>query len=196
MALEPAETRSPGRPSVFNLRATVLDFAGPGEVFLTNHPLPAPTYTGAEGLKIWLLSGDEERALESDLSRNGGPQILSMPGITTVNRGEACLMSTESLHINGIPTTAGLVINLLPNVHSKATDLTTLISLTEVVRNRFSASAGSPDHETVSIRTNLAVAMRLQVPKGYGVFVLQGQPAETNGKHIGALLSIKTSKAK
>jgi hypothetical protein len=185
-----------GRPSAFNLRTTVLDFAGPGEAFLTNHPLPAPTYTGEKGLKIWLLSGAEQRALESNLSRNGGPEILSTPGISTVSGGQACLMSTESLHINGVPTTGGLVIDLLPNVHSKATDLTTLISLTEVVRDPLSASGGSPGPETVSVRTNFAAAMRLQVPKGSGVFVLQGKPATPNGKHIGLLLSINTSKAR
>ena len=65
-----------GRPKVCDLTATVVDFAGSGESFLTSHPLPTPAFTDANGLRIWLLSQTELSTLNRSLRQEPGPEIL------------------------------------------------------------------------------------------------------------------------
>ena len=185
-----------GRPSQFDLRATIVDFAGAGEAFLTNHPLPAPAYTATNGFRIWLLSADQERALAGDLRQKQGPEILSMPSISTAAGRQASLMATTRVMVRGSPTQVGLTIDLLPRVRRDVSDITTIIYLTEAITNRTSGKVGSPASQDVSIRTKFAVAARLQVPKGSGVFLLDGEPAAPDQERIGVLFAIQTSKSK
>jgi hypothetical protein len=185
-----------GRPRVCDLRATVVDFSGSGESFLTNHPLPAPAFTDAKRLRIWLLSDDEMRALGRDLRQESGTEVLFMPGITTADGMQAQLSAGNTVPIMGVPTMAGLVINFLAHVRPIATDVTTIISLTEAITNQPSTTAGSAPAGVLGVQTDFALAARLQIPKGSGVFLLQGEPAAANQKRIGVLLAVTTSPPK
>jgi hypothetical protein len=82
---------------------------------------------------------------------------------------------TTAIVIDGVRTDVGLSLSLAPCVHQHSTDHTTVILLTSAVTNR-PAPAIAPDGwlatNTVSIRTNMALAARLHVPDGQGVFLI------------------------
>jgi hypothetical protein len=173
-----------GRPKVCDLRATVVDFAGSGESFLTSHPLPPPAFADANGLKIWLLSQSEINSLNRDLRQVSGPEILYMPGITTADGMQAQLTSGNTIPIRGSPVTVGLSIDLLSRLRLNGADVTTIITLTEAITNQASGAAEAPATGALDVQTDFKVASRMQVPKGFGAFLLQGPPAATRvGAH-------------
>jgi len=185
-----------GRRKSCDMRATVVDFAGTGEAFLTNHPLPTPAFTGTNGLRIWLLSEAEARALGRDLRQKPGPEISYMAGIITGDGGQARLTAGSTFPIMGRSVNVGLAIDLLPHLRPTVTDITTIISLTEAITNQASTTAGPPPASIQNIQTNFEVAARLQIPKGSGVFLLQGEPAAAHQKRIGVLLAVTASPSK
>jgi hypothetical protein len=185
-----------GRPKTCDLGATVVKFEGSGESFLASHPLPPPAFADAKGLKIWLLRPHEIDALSSALRHQSPAEILYMPRITTSDRMQASLSSGAAYAINGVLTPVGLTMDFLSRVRRSTNDVTTVISLTEIVTNQPGASAGSAGAEAVAVQTDFEVAARLQIPNGSGAFLLQEPPAGKTSKRIGVLLSVNTSKPK
>jgi hypothetical protein len=185
-----------GRRKVCDLGATVVDFAGTGEAFLINHPLPAPAFTDAKGLRIWLLSEEEMSALGRNLRQQPGSEILYIPRIMTADGMQASLFAGGTFPIRGSQTPVGLAIDFLPRVRPNGTDVTTIMSLTEAITNQASTTAGSPPVGAVCVQTNFEAVARIQIPKGSGVFLLEGPPTGTNQKRIGVVLSVSTQKPK
>jgi len=185
-----------GRPKVCDLAATVFDFTGSGEAFLTNFSLPKPEYADATGLSIWILSEAELSALRPRLRQTPGAEVLQSARIITADGEQARLTSGNTIPIQGVSTSVGLSVDFLPRMRPEATDITTIITLSEVVTNRPGTTAGSSPIGATCVQTNLAVAARIQVPKGSGVFLLEGPSAAANQKRIGVLLSVNSPKPK
>jgi hypothetical protein len=185
-----------GRPRICNLRATFVDCTGSGESLLTNVSLAKPQFTHASGLRIWLLSEDVLGALNRDLRQAAGTEVLASPRIITASGMQASLCVGGTFPIKGVLTPVGLTMDFLPQVRPDATDITAVVELTEAITNQAGATATSSLTNSMSIRTNLAVAARIQLPKGTGVFLLDGPPAAADGKRVGVLLSISTQKPK
>jgi len=185
-----------GRPKVCDLAATVIDFTGSGEAFLTNFSLPKPEYADATGLNVWLLSEAELSALRPGLRQTPGAEVLASPRIITADGMQARLMSGNTIPIQGVSTSVGLSVDFLPRMRPEATDITTIITLSEVVTNRPGTTAGSAPTGATCVQTNFAVAARIQVPKAGGVFLLEGPSAAANQKRIGVLLSVNSPKPK
>jgi hypothetical protein len=77
-----------------------------------------------------------------------------------------------------------------------STDLTSVLTFTEVATNRTDAAGRSAVNQAFSIRTNVAVASRIQIPKGNGVFLLNTDHSAPDGKMIGVIISSTTQQAK
>jgi hypothetical protein len=181
-----------GRPKVCDLAATVIDFAASGDSLLTNLSLPKADYADTNGQRIWLLSETRLNALRRDLSQMPGAELVCSPRITTADGRQACVMSGSTIPIQGVLRSVGLSMEFLPHLRPDATDLTTIITLTEAITNQVGMSAGPPSTGATGVQTNLAVAARIQVPKWRGVFLLGTPSAAGNHKRIGVLLSVTT----
>jgi hypothetical protein len=168
----------------------VVDFAGSGESFLASHPLPPPAFADANGLKIWLLSQSEINTLNRNLRQEPGPEILYMPRIITADGMQAQLTAGSTFPIRGFPVPVGLSIDFFPRLRPNGMDMTSIISLTEVITNQVSRAAEAPATGALDIQTDFKVVCRMQVPKGLGAFLLQGPPAAANQKRIGVVLSV------
>ncbi len=72
--------------------------------------------------------------------------------------------------------------------HRNSTDLTALICFSEAVTNQLDASL-------VSIRTNLALAIRLEIPNGKGAFLLDTKLGATNQGSVGVIISSQFAEA-
>jgi hypothetical protein len=91
------------------------------------------------------------------------------------------LSMDDSIFMDGRQHEAGLKMNLMPLVGRNFYDLTALLCFSEVVTNRTDASL-------VSIRTNLALAIRLEIPNGKGVFLLDVKSGATNEGSVGVII--------
>ena len=179
--------RIQGRPNTFDVAATLVDFTGSAGSVLTNHPLASPQFSNTAGLGIWLLDNAELAALRDDVRKTSSADILSVGRIITADRMEARLMSGNTVMVDGFPTSVGLAMDLMPHGHRDTTDLTTVLTYSE---------ARTTEANAVWVQTNLAVAVRLQMKKGTGVFLLAGAPAAENHKRIGVILSVNPPAAK
>jgi hypothetical protein len=185
-----------GRRKVCDFGATVVDFGASAEAFLADHPLPAPAFTGTNGLRIWLLSEQQMSALGRDLRQKPGPEVLFLPRIVTADGMQASLFTGGTYPIAGSPTPVGLKMELLSHARPTGTDVTTIVSMEEVLTNRNNMAAGSLDPSAFNIQTNFEAAARLQLAKGSGAFLLGGPPPSSNQKRIGILLSVNMRKPK
>jgi hypothetical protein len=179
-----------GRPRVCEFTATVVDVTGAGDSFLTNRPLPAPTLTATNGLRVWLLGEADLKALGLTLNKASGTEVLCIPRIMTASGRQAQLVSGSLL--SGLPTpgVAGLTVDLFPKVRRDATDLTVIMRLTEALTNQTGGASGSSAAPVVSLQTNFDLTARIQVPKASGVFILDSPPAAVKRKRIGVILSV------
>jgi hypothetical protein len=92
----------------------------------------------------------------------------------------------ESALINGATNRVGLEAGFFPRVRADRTDVFASVHFTEIVTN----TAKRPDGRfpSLSIQTNLDLAIRLKIPKGSGLLLLNGGPMEANGKRVGIIL--------
>jgi len=94
----------------------------------------------------------------------------------------------ESIVLNGSTNDVGLKAAFFPRVRKESTDLFAVISFSELVTNQPDVPYGFKAGSVVSIRTNLDFAARLQVPKGSGFLLLDGNSVGAARKRFGALI--------
>jgi len=151
--------------------------------------LGAPTFSDATGLRVWWVDGAAFTTLRKRLKGTPGAELLSRPRMTTSDQCAASLFSGQSLALNpGNPaglTQVGLSANFYPRLHAHSTDLIVFLALTEVATNVEAAQLLPPP---LSLRTNLDFAVRLQIPKGSGVFLLDLGLGANAGRPVAVLL--------
>jgi hypothetical protein len=86
-------------------------------------------------------------------------------------------------------------MDLLPRLRANSVDLSAILTFAEAVTNSAAAIELSGTNG-ISIRTNLAVAVRVNIPTGSGVFLLDSSQEMTNGKRIGFILSVRPPAAR
>jgi len=147
-----------------------------------------PAFLATNGLQVWLLSGAKVAALRNKLKGAFGVDYINQPRISTADGAEASLFVGESISLNGSTNEVGLRTAFFPRVHEDFTDLIAVVSFSELVTNQSGILTGGKATSPVWIRTNLDVAARLQVPKGSGLFLLNGRTANVDSKRFGVLI--------
>lgn len=178
-----------GRRKTIYIEAAVLDMSNWDESRTANGSLPKSDFKGANGVEIWILDGAKLSALQDGLKQKEQAETLMVPRITTVEDGEARLSSITTASINNVPVTYGFSMDALPRLRRDVIDLTMLLNYSDLVPN-LPANDGSQTLATL-IQTNLAVAMRIQIPGNSGVFLLDARRGEPGRKRIGVILSTK-----
>jgi len=129
---------------------------------VSNNPALSPNHFAEEsGLSVWLLSSAELASLRGHFRTNLHEGVLLGGGITT-GEGTEVRLTTG----NSGPRGVGLDLDYMPRLRPNVIDLTAIIRATENVTN----------DGTTTLRTNLDVLTRLQIPKGGGAFILDGGP--------------------
>jgi len=80
-----------------------------------------------------------------------------------------------------------LTLGCFARVRPDSTDLFASILLSEIVSNA-AARPGGSSLVSVSIQTNIDAALRVQIPKGCGMFLLDEVPAGSSRKRIGVII--------
>jgi hypothetical protein len=110
--------------------------------------------------------------------------------VTTGAGSECSIFTGFQVLAGGAQTPVGFSGQYCPTLRKTVVDLTTILNLSETITNetRVKMPEVMPTEE-VSIRTNLAVAARVQIPKGMGIFFLTGASKAANSKRIGVVIS-------
>jgi hypothetical protein len=148
--------------------------------------LGPPRFSSSNDLSVWFLRDDELRTLHKRLDHLPGVEDISRPRIATGEGVEASLFVGQSALINGATNRVGLEAGFFPRVRRDLTDVFASVHFTEIVTNTAKPPAGR--WPVLSIQTNLDLAIRLQIPKGSGVLLLNGGPMDANGKRVGIIL--------
>ena len=158
--------------------AAQADFNLTPERVLADLALGYSTFT-TNGIRLWILDGNNLSELQRHLKQNSKSRFLRVETADGIRSG---ISITDPVSIDGKPNEAGLKMDLMPVVGRNSTDLTALLCLSEVVTNQ-------TDSSLISIRTNLALAVRLEIPNGKGVFLLEAKQDATNRGSLGVIIS-------
>ena len=146
-------------------------------------PLGTPTFSGSNGLRVWLVGVEDLKRLRQRLEDAPGSEVINRPRVGAADEIHASMFTGSSLTLNGTSRQVGLNVDYYPRVHRTSTDLIAMATLSEAVTN-----FTNPRLPPVFVRTNLDLALRLQIPKGDGVFLLDTRRAQAGGKRIAWLL--------
>lgn len=176
-----------GPAKAITLRASLTDFKDP--LMLSNLALPKAEFPGTNGVRVWIVNDSELKALRGRVEKTPGAVVIANPDVMTADGMRSEVSITSQASINGTNQTVGLVLQFFPKARRDSTDLTLILVFTEAVTNRIEAAADMRQTNAISIRTNVAIAARFQIPRGRSVFLLNTDRSVTNGKTTGVIIS-------
>jgi hypothetical protein len=171
-----------------NLQAEVVSLADGSRAALSKLSLGPAGFSDTNGLEVWLLDAEGLKSLRDHLKETPGTELLFRPTIATADGIEGRMFQGEMISSGGSTKQVGIALSCCARVGPGTTDLITCITLSEPVTNEAVAPNGSPPLTRISIQTNLDAALRLQIPKGSGVFLLDGCSRESSRKPIGVII--------
>ncbi|MDB6017598.1 MAG: hypothetical protein JWR19_2087 [Pedosphaera sp.] len=133
------------------------------------------------GVRVWILNDAEMTNLSRHLEQLPGNLVLSSPRISTADGVQSGMSMGSGRSIQGVQSSESYSLIFSPGVRQNATDLTMAITVTD--------TTVSPSGTSNTAQTNLAVTARIQIPKGSGLFLLDANPSNTNGRHLGLMIS-------
>jgi hypothetical protein len=176
-----------GRRKPVNFHAEIVTMTDSSHLTLSNLSLGTPAFSDTNDLQIWLLGADQLKTFRERLQQTPGMKVRLRPRISTADGIESRLFSGESVLFNGSTSPVGLAAGCFARVHADSTDLTACITLSALVTNEIVAP-GPSAQSALTIYTNLDAAFRVQVPKGNGLFLLDGSRRDPNHKPVGVII--------
>jgi len=177
-----------GKRKPVNIYAQVIELGEPPNLSLSNLLGGPPSFSDTNGLQVWLLGADRCKRLGEQLRQSAGTAVLCQSRISTADGIDNKLFQGTSITVNGTNKLVGLTFACFARVHRDSTDLIACLSYSQAVTNAFDMLGGSSVSNGVSVQTNLDAALRLQIPKGSGFFLVDGAPLEQARKRIGILV--------
>ena len=175
-----------GQRKPVNLYAEVVSLPDSSRPILSSLSLDPASFSHTNGLQVWLLGANELKALRDHLKQTPGTEPSFRPRISTADGIECRLFQGQSVSFSGSTNQVGCTFGCCARVHPDSTDLMTCITLSELVTNQAAAPRGSTS--LISIQTNLDTALRLQVPKGSGIFLFDRSSRDSSRKPIGVII--------
>jgi hypothetical protein len=178
-----------GRIKPITLKTALIDFGGSSNSLSPLFLLREPQFANTNGLQVWILNEAELDAVSRGLLQTPGNEILAQPRIVTADGIDCNIYVGTTLSIDGTQRAVGLNADFLPRLRRDSTDLFVVITHTAAVTNQATATTGLPIARSISVRTNVAVAARIQIPKGSGAFLLNDNRGVTNGGRVAVMIS-------
>jgi hypothetical protein len=177
-----------GQRKPVKLYAEFVSLAGSSSATLSDLSLGPASFSDTDGLQVWLLSANQLKALREHIKQTSGMDPPLHARIATADGIECQLFQGQPISLNGSTTQVGCTLGCSARVHADSTDLIASITLSEVLTNDAVSIGGSPSLSLISIQTNLDTAMRLQIPKGSGIFLCDRSSRDSPRKHIGVII--------
>ncbi len=155
---------------------------------LSNLVSAPPSFAATNGLQAWLLNSDSCKQLREHFKESPVVAVLFQPRIRAADGIEARLVQASSIMLNGTNKAVGLSFNCFARVRHDFTDLTMCLTYSEPKTNATSRAGSSADPNLVWVQTNFDLAVRLQLPKGSGFFLLDKANPGRSGNRFGLLV--------
>ena len=177
-----------GKRKSISLAFDFYDLDSSTSIVAVGRDLGRPTFSETNGLSVWLLSPAELQAVRERLTLSPATSVFH-PRVSTGDGIRCSLRQSQTVTIGHTPLQAGLTLDCETRIHDRSTDLLVALQLSEPAYAP--AATGTSDRASTpnSIRTNLDLALRLQVPKGNGVFLVRDGIAAAGTPPIAVLLS-------
>lgn len=164
-----------GKRKPIKIFSEIVSLADSSPAGLAGLGFSEPNYSNVNGLAVWVLDDEEIKQVKARFKATPGITRVSGGRITTADGVCARLFSGESLVSGGLTNQVGLDFACVAWGRTGRTDLRAGITFTEPVTN---VAASVRDAEpSVTIRTNLDLVFRVQLPKGKGM-LLMNRPVE------------------
>jgi hypothetical protein len=176
------EQRLFGKRKPVLIQAWIVSFADSPPTLLTNS-LGPPDFSDTNGLCVWLLSSNRVSALRGYFWQMPASSFVSGPRISTAEGIEATM------------NFGGTSFSCCAQFRHNSTDFLTRATVSEFVTkdndaidtHGYGPYGYTPPTITIP-QTNLDVALRLQLPKENGFFLLDQSRHEPPSKNIGVLI--------
>ncbi|HEV8541717.1 MAG TPA: hypothetical protein VGR78_04945 [Verrucomicrobiae bacterium] len=129
-----------------------------------------PVFSDAHGIKVWIADSRALKRLRAFLERAQGDRVEFAPKVTTGTGTPCSVFAGQSIALSGRTNDVGLDVRFLPTLSKISMELLMFASFTEFSTNFERGLSGSSNF--ISIRTNLALSAKLQIPRTSGVFLL------------------------
>jgi hypothetical protein len=158
------------------------------EDLLSSLALGKPVFAEPDGLQVWFLRGGDIQAVRQRLKQTPGIDSLGHPRMMTADGVEVSLEVGTSVVLKGATNDVGLKMVCFPRVHSHSTDLFTVLVLSEAVTNQTAPTPMTLPDSVDSIRTNLDIEARLQIPKGSGALLVKAPPDDARHRTFALII--------
>jgi len=186
-----------GKPTIVQLRGEVAGFPSATVPQLTSLLKAHLPVVETNGVRAWILTERQMESIRLGMAALPGYEAAASPRITTAHNVHSQLANTYTTITAGMSNTVGLLADFLTTDQRNGMELTAVLNHTDKVKAPPTrASTGTTDVSTFAIRTNLSLAARFRLPPGYGVLVVQSNPASSNQRMGTILLFASQRKAK
>ena len=172
------------KPVTLNLE--VVSLTSSSRPALTGLALGTASASLTNGLQVWLLGADQLKALRQHLKQTPGAETVSRPRMSTADGIEGGMFIGQPVSFAGSSGQVGLALDCCAQLHRDYTDLMTRITLSEIATSEAVASNGSAP--LISVLTNLDIALRLQIPRGSGLFLFDRGARDSSRKGTGVII--------
>ena len=148
--------------------------------------LSHPACSSTNGLKVWLLPNSKIRELRNRFSLSAGGHDFFRCGIETADGVQARLQSATLLKSEP----RSFCVDALPVFHGSMLELAFIVNSVTPARRAPTEPAGPTS------RTNVPIALRLQLPAGTGFFVLDQLRKSSDGVETAVLVTVEPPNSK
>jgi hypothetical protein len=177
-----------GRRKPVNLSADILTLTDSSRAAIDVLVLGPPNFSDPDGLRVWLLGADELGILRVRLGKAEGTEMLFHPRVGTTEETACRLFQGRLVPAQGLTNNVGLELGCFTRLHPESTDLFATIKFSELVTNAAGGGGRFFPAGGLAVRTNLDAALRVQIPRGKGMFLLDESPAGSDRRHLGFIL--------
>lgn len=170
-----------GKPATIQIEGKLVRLASSSDPRLAGALSGHAPLTASNGVCAWILPDGELRELRCRL------ELLEGYG----HGVQANLLQTTTVGGKGAPILVGVFFNCLPRARGKSSDLTVAICHSDVVADPPPPIGVVIAANAFPLHTNLALAAKMQIPPGNGVFLLDTNHADPRGKRVGVFISSK-----
>jgi len=171
-----------GRDKPINLRGQVVEVIPSSPDFISSLGLGAPKFSDPNGLQVWFVPKAELKVLRAQMDGTPGAEVIEKHRamISTGYGVAASLFSGQSF----VNSQVGFAFECLPRQAGTATDLTTIVRISELVTNQTATGEGATSSSVVLIQTNLEVGARMQIPNGQAALLVGAGQGELKRKRF------------
>jgi hypothetical protein len=177
-----------GPRKTINLYAEIFELGSSSSRALFDPALGRPDYTGTNGLQVWLLEPGAIKTLRERVKEAPGFHSLGGPRVSTAEGIGTRLFQGQAITVNGLTNQVGLAVDYFARLRPTGTDLFATLELSSLTANTTNVPDGATPAQQFTIQTNLDLALRVQVPKGWGLFLLDPGPGAAHQAGLGVIL--------